>query len=310
MWKCLFVTTSLLCACGGSSQPAPSLVSALPTRQTLSVAAPGPDAGTQPQGAAPGETAQLYVLTRQTVFDVNGLIGGVLDNVEAVTRTPPSAVSPDSAAWGPITDALSPVAWRLVIQQLGAGQFAFQLDIRPKDGADADFQAFLQGASQGATPEGPSQGTFSVNLSLAQSLDPVGNPDVGQVVASWAVLPDHRELHVGLSGVAGPGGPFATADVAAVFFPDGAGALSFDASASLGAGTGVSDVGRVGSRWIADGAGRADAEVHQPDGGSGAQLTECWNAAFDQVYVQGETSTGDGGTAGNPAACVFADALQ
>jgi len=310
MWKGPFVMMSLVCACGGSSQPVSSLLAALPSRQTLAVSAPVTNAGAQPPGSGSVETAQLYVLTRQTVSDVNGLIGGVLDNLEAVTRTQPSAVGPQSAAWEPLADALSPVAWRLVISRLGPDQHAFQLDIRPKDATDADFQPFLQGASEGSSQSGPGQGTFSVDLTLAQGLDPQGNRNVGQIVASWAVMPDHRELHVALADVQGPSGPAATADVGAVFFPDGSGALAFDASATLSGRMGASDVGRVGSRWISSGAGRADAEVHQPDGGWGAQLTECWNASFDQVYVRGETSTGDGGSAGDAAACVFDDALQ
>ena len=69
------------------------------------------------------------------------------------------------------------------------------------------------------------------------------------------------------------------------------------------------EVGRVGSRWISNGAGRADAEVNQADGGWGVGLTECWDASFDRVYLRAETSTGDGGSEGNPSACVFANSL-
>jgi len=310
MRKCLFSMMSLVCACGAATQPESAMLAALPSRQTLAVSAPSGDTAAQPQGSATEETAQLYVLTRQTISDVNGLLSGVLGNLEAITKTPPSAVGPDGAAWGPLSDALSPVAWRLVINRLAPDQHAFQLDIRPKDGTDADFQPFLQGASEGTSQDIPGQGTFSVDLTVAQTLDPVGNPNVGQVVASWAVLPDRREVHVALAGVHAPTAPAVTADVGAVLFPDGTGALSFDASASLSAGGAVLDVGRVGSRWVSSGAGRADAEVHRLDGGLGVQLTECWNTSFDQVYVRGETSSGDGGTAGDPAACVFADALQ
>lgn len=309
MWKHLGLLGSLVCACGAADGPAASFLAALPSRQTLEVSAPDGGPEGQLQGSAPVETAQLYVLTRQTTAAVDGLVGGALDMLGAIARTPPSAVSPDGAAWGPFTDALSPVTWRLSISRLGPGQHAFQLEIRPKAGADVDFQAILQGESEGSTQDGPSLGTFSVDLSLAQRLDPVGNPNVGEILASWNAQTNRRDVHVVLAGVHAPSEPPASADVGAVLFPDGSGALAFDAAANLVVSGNVVEVGRVGSHWIATGAGRADAEVHQVDGGWGAQLTECWNASFDRVYLRAETSGGDGGTEGDPSACVFADPL-
>jgi len=306
MWKHVCLLGSLLCACGAAEQPESSFLGALPSRQSLKVQAP--DAGSQSPGTPPGETAQLYVLTRQTTASVNGLVGGVLDTVAAISRSPPSAVGPDSAAWGPFSDSLSPVAWRLAIVRLGPGQHAFRVDVRAKAGTE-DFQPFLQGTSGAASAAGPGRGTFSVDLGVAQRLDPVGNPDVGHLVASWNVQPSGHEVHVVLQGVHAPAAPPTTADVVSVLVPDGSGALAFDANASLLANGDVVQVDRVASRWIATGAGRADAEVHQLDGG-GAQLTECWNASFETVYVRAEASGGTGGTEGNAAACVFANPLQ
>ena len=233
MWKCLCLLSGLVCACGVSGGSESSFLAALPSRQTLEISAPDGGAVGQLQGPAPAETAQLYVLTRQTTDAVNDLVGGVLETLGAIAAMPPSAVSADSAAWGPFSDTLSPVAWRLAVSQLAPGQHSFQLDIRSKTGTDADFQPFLQGASQGASPNGPSQGTFSVDLGVAQRLDPVGNPNVGQIVASWNVQTGGREVHVDLAGVHGPSGPSANADVGAVLYPDGSGALAFDANTSL-----------------------------------------------------------------------------
>ncbi|MGO9066159.1 MAG: hypothetical protein ACLQIH_15650 [Myxococcaceae bacterium] len=309
MWKFLCLVSGLVCACGVSGGSESSFLAALPSGQTLEISAPDGGTAAQLEGSASVGTAQLYVLTRQTTEAVNGLVGGVLETLGAIAAMPPSAVSADSAAWGPFSDALSPVAWRVAVSQLGPGQHSFQLDIRPKNGTDADFQPFLQGASQGASPNGPSQGTFSVDLGVAQRLDPVGNPNVGQIVASWNVQTSGREVHVDLAGVQRPSGPSASADVSAVLYPDGSGALAFDANTSLVANGTALEVGRVGSRWIPTGAGRADAEVSQADGGWGVGLTECWDASFDDVYVRAETSTGDGGSEGNPSACVFANSL-
>jgi hypothetical protein len=309
MWKHLCLLGSLVCACGAAEKPESSLLGALPARDTLAVSAPDGGTAATPQGSTAGDIAQLYVLTRQTTQFVNGIVGGVLDTLGAIAQTPPTQVSPDSAVWGPFSDPLSPVAWRLGIHQLSPNQHAFLLEIRPKAGTDVDFQPFLQGASEGSSQAGPSAGTFSVDLELAQQLDPVGNPDLGQVFAAWSSQATGREVHVILQGVHTPSEPPTSADIGSALFPDGSGALAFDANAALVMGSDVLDVGRVGSHWIASGAGRADAEVHQVDGGWGAQFTECWNTSFDRVYVRAKMSDGGAGTEGNPSACVFADPL-
>lgn len=306
MWKSVWLLGSLLCACGAAERPESSFLAALPSRQALEVLAP--DGGATAATTAAVQPAQLYVLTRQTTTSVNGLVGGVLDTVASISQSPPSAVGPDTAAWGPMTESLSPVAWRLAISRVGPGQNAFEVDVRPKSGTDADFQPFLQGTSEGTGPDGPGGGTFSVDLDVAQQLDPVGNPNLGQVTASWNVQPGGHEVHVVLQGVHAASLAPTTADVVSVLFPDGSGALSFDAEATVLADGDVFQVTRVRSHWSASGAGRGDAEVHQVDGGAGAQYTECWNASFDTVYARA-TSGGDAGSEGDAAACVFANPL-
>jgi hypothetical protein len=249
-----------------------------------------------------GQTASLYVLTRQMTGQVNGFVGGALDMLGTISRTPPAAVGPDSAAWGPFTDALSPVAGRLIIVRVAPGAHAFRLDLRPKSGSDAEFQPFLQGASTGAGPGGPSQGSFSVDLDLAHRLDPVANPTEGHVVAGWALTPGQREVQVHLGDAHAPTDPPASADIASVLRADGSGSLVFDALANL--------VGQVRSRWIPTGAGRADVELHGGDAADGAQITECWDASFGRVYANATTPDGGIGTEGDPSACVFGEPLR
>jgi hypothetical protein len=303
----------VVCAgCGGGSGSGESFLTALPSRQTLEVSSPS-GGGAALRGASAallGETAGLYVLTRQTTAQVNGIVGGPLDALSTIARTPPAAVGADSAVWGPLTDALSPVVWRLVVTRLGAGEHAFRLDVRPKSGSDADFQPFLQGASQGAAPGGPSQGAFSVDLSLAHRLDPVANPAEGQIVAAWNSGGGNREVHVHLAGVHGPTDPTTTADLGAALPADGSGALAFDVEGNLVGGASALEMGQVGSRWNASGAGRADAEVQGGDSGAGALLTECWDATFARVFFRGMGGDGGVATEGDESACVFAEPLR
>ena len=306
MWRGLcFVSTVCALGCGSGTVSADSFLTGLPSRQTLDVSAPSshaPAALRQRSSALVGETASLYVLTRQTTGQVNGFVGGALDTLGAIARTPPAAVGPDSAAWGPFTDALSPVAGRLVVHRVGPGAHQFRLDLRPKSADDSAFETFLQGASTGAAPGGPTQGSFSVDMTLAHRLDPVANPAEGQVIAGWNVGVDRREVDVHLADVHTGSDSPATADVSSVLSSDGSGTLAFGALADQAT--------RVGSRWNPSGAGRADVEAHDDDAGTGFVLTECWDSSFDRVYALGRTSDGGVGSEGDASACAFSEPLQ
>jgi hypothetical protein len=307
MWKRVSLLVGFISGCGASGVSQQSFRTALPSRQALEVSVPAGDGSVAVRAgstALVGETAGLYVLTRETTVRVNGQVGSVLDTLASIAQTPPTAVGPDSASWGPFAEALSPVAWRLLVQRLGPTEYAFQLELRPKAGGD--FQPFLQGVTEGVGPEAASQGAFSVDLGVAHRFDPVGNPLDGQIVAGWNAQAQDREVHVHLTGVHAPDEPPATADVAAVLFPDGSGDVVLNAN--LVGNADALDVGWVGSRWNATGAGRADAEVNEADAGAGARVTECWDASFDRVYFQAETADG-GATEGEVSACVFAEPL-
>ena len=312
-WFALFICTV---GCGGgfvSTGSTQSFLTGLPSRQTLEVIAPSshaPAALSERSRALIGETASLYVLTRQMTGQVNGFVGGALDTLGAISRTPPAAVGPDSAAWGPLTDALSPVAGRLVVVRVAPGAHIFRLDLRPKSGGDADFQPFLQGTSTGAAPGGPTQGSFSVDLDLAHRLDPVANPGEGHVVAGWEVARDHRVVQVHLGEVHVADDPPASADIASVMRADGSGALVFDAQANLIGGPDSAEAGQVRSRWLPTGAGRADVEAHGGEAADGVVLTECWDASFGRVYANATTPDGGIGSEGEASACVFSEPLR
>jgi hypothetical protein len=301
MWRGLVLTLVVCAGCGGIV-PAESFLTALPSRQTLEVTAPtarAPAALSASSESALGETASLYVLTRQMTAQVNGIVGGPLDTLGDITRTPPAAISNDSAVWGPFTDPLSPVAARLLVTRVAPGSHRFVLQLRARSGQDSDFEPFLEGASTGAAPGGPGQGTLSLDLDLAHRLDPVANAAEGHLIAGWTVVPAGRQVEVHLGKVHVGSGPTTTADSLSSLRADGSGSLLFDA-----------DVGKVGSRWNSTGAGRADVEVQGTDAAEGAQITECWDASFARVYAQGVSPDGGVGSEGDPAACAFSEPLR
>jgi hypothetical protein len=241
---------------------------------------------------------------------VNGIVGGALDTLTDITRTPPAAIGNDSAVWGPFTAPLSPVAARLVVTRVGPGAHRFVLEMRSRSGQDSEFAPFLEGASTGAAPGGPGQGQLSLDLDLAHRLDPVVNAAEGRLIAGWTVVPDGRQIQVHLGEVHAGSEPPTTADVLSALHADGSGALAFDATANLVGDTAALEAGKVGSRWIPSGAGRSDVEVNGGDAEPGARITECWDDGFAQVYAQGVAPDGGVGSAGDPAACAFAEPLR
>ncbi len=316
MCRRLSVLTVLCAACGSGTIPesatSESFLTGLPSRQTLEVSGPSaraPAALTVRSSALVGETAGLYVLTRKASEDVNGLVGHTLDTLHAIARSPPAAVGPDSAAWGPITDALSPVAGRLVIHRVGPGAHQFRLDLRPRSSPDSEFETFLLGASTGAGPGGPAEGSFSVDLTLAHRLDPVAQPSEGQLVAGWTIAPEQRAVRVHLADVHTDSGLASNGELGALTGADGSGVLAIDAQGDLDGDPATVETGRVRSRWLPTGAGRADVETHA-DAGQGMLVTECWDASFGRVYATARTPDGGIGEEGDASDCVFSEPLR
>jgi hypothetical protein len=87
---------------------------------------------------------------------------------------------------------------------------------------------------------------------------------------------------------------------------DGAGDFQFGATANMMTDTAAMETGVIRSRWALTGAGRSDARLSGGDAQSGVTVTECWDTAFNRVYV---TVSPTGETAGNASDCVFADTL-
>jgi hypothetical protein len=309
-----FALTVCAVGCGGGGTGSTeSFLAGLPSRQTLEVTAPNavaPAALTTGSAEVLGQTADLYVVTRKATADVNGIVGGALETLDTIAHSPPAAVGPDVAAWGPLTAPLSPVAGRLVVQRVGPGAFTFRLDLRPRTAADSAFETFLQGATTGASTSGPGQGSFSADLSLAHRLDPVANPSDGRLVAGWAVGPSERDVRVHLADLQGGSELPSAAELGSVLRGDGSGELSVDVQANLVGDPAVLESGQIRSRWAPSGAGRADVQVHGGDAPDGGQITECWDASFDRVYAQGTTPDGGVASEGDVTACAFSEPLR
>lgn len=256
-----YLAVVLVAACAAPSE---DLLATVPEADVLVTRLTG-------EGGGAGEAeplAILYVATRHTSAQLNGMVRAALGTVWGIARNPPTEVTPGRAVWGPITSPLSPAAYRLVVERAEDGSVRYHVDGRPKSGGD--FQTILVGA---ATAGG---GQFAVNFTIARALDPAGGFEQdGGMTVQYRVDGAGAAVRLALD---------ADADAAYAWTQrtDGSGAME------LGA---VTEMGSLALRsiWTAGGAGRADANG----------VTECWDALFHRVFL-----LAPGHVEGDPAACV------
>ncbi len=263
---------------------------ALPPAYALEIAVPGAGGATRANSggvgvrssALIGQIADFYALTRIASAQLNGQVGSVAGTISGIAQSPPSAVGPDQAMWGPFTPTLSPVNYRLVVARVAPGAYAFHLAGRPKLSADdAAFQPLVQGASTPAPDR--NAGSFQLNLQAAHALDPVAVPRGGAAQASYAMTPAGGSVRFQIAPEGIPPADYRYDQAA-----NGAGDFRFATPDAI-----------VRSRWTPGGAGRADANV------TGGMASECWNDAFARVFYRAP----DGASEGDPAACVYPDPL-
>jgi hypothetical protein len=214
----------------------------------------GLDEGGASGAAADRPLSPLYVVTRRTSAELNGMVAAPLDLVWRIAQSPPSLVGDGTAVWGPITDALSPATYRLVARRVGPGAVRYWVEGRPKDGS-ADFRAVVTGMASA------DQGEVGMDFTLARALDPAGGIDQdGGMAATYQRAPDHAAVALQIEAGA------TSALYAYTQARDGGGAMDFGAEVD---GMGAVE---IHARWAATGAGRADARASD-----GAARSECWD---------------------------------
>lgn len=290
----------VLAGCGGSKSSQEEFLTALPKREQVQIAFPA--GSVQSEGlvagsdATIGQTADFYVVTRVTSEHLNGMVGSLLDTLGKITQRPPTLVEENRAVWGPFTPVLSPVNYRLVIERLSHGEYAHHLDARPKNSAEEGaFAPVVVGA---ASPRRQA-GSFSIDLDRLHLLDPVGTPQTGGIGFGFEIGPQRGIIRIHLENLAEPNHQAVTADYMYVQLVDGSGDFAFVADSSWSSAISPDLQGAlVRSRWMASGAGRADAHVSQP---IERDIIECWDENFRRVFYLARP----GSSEGDPTRCVY-----
>jgi hypothetical protein len=298
----LAVTTTLsLVACVQKDATPDGIDHALPTKDQVSIKLPQTAARTVDSNVL-GQLAPWYVATRDVTRTFNGSSAWVLTLLHTIVGFPATSIHGDTYTWGPWSDALSPAEYKLDVTAVGDGTYTYQLSGRSKTQANARFEVVIDGSADPRAGDNLGSGEFLIDFDAGKRVNPVDSGDAkGSVDAHYDLARRHLDLTIMSTDAQGQP---ALADYAYNAGADGGGDMTFDVSLNAG-GTALLETLTLRSRWLASGAGRADARVAGGDLGT-IQLTasECWNTAFGRVFYKDSNNFAP--TEGLETSCAFA----
>ena len=252
-------------------------------------------------------TSEYYLVTHDVTEDINHFITEVLDIIGDITSYQGAWIGPYTLAWGPLDyDALDPCVSYFYVTWMPDGSWTWALMEWPRGGDLADGVIEAVGQIDPGAGAHESTGWFAVDYTLRQQMDPTREV-TGEVLVEY-------QIDLGLTASAAlfsdfawyPGDDPTDALYAYESELGGAGEMLFGFIADIDE-NGDDEAMAIYSRWMADGAGRADSTVTPGVLGLQAHISECWGTDFSTVYHgddQGWTPP-----YGDEADCAFAPAV-
>jgi hypothetical protein len=302
MTKSLLAATTLSLFAGAclKQDAAPAeIAAAIPTADQVSI-----KLKTASQDRTIGQLANWYVATRDITQTFNGGSAWVLVLVHTIIAFPVTSVNGDVYTWGPWSGALDPANYKLDVTAIGDGTYAYKLSGQSKTTANATFEVIIDGTADPRAGDLLGSGEFLIDFDASRRVNPVDAGDAkGQVDAKYDLAAHHLDLTIMTTDAAGApvDASYAYNDTA-----DGGGDMTFTVQGDVGGGPAL-ETANLKSRWLASGAGRADA--HISGGDLGAQVvtaSECWNTMFGRTFYLDSANFAP--TEGAAASCVFATA--
>ena len=290
-----------------------------------SVAVDGPDStgangreaasgsrGTLAEAPAAGTPAYWYTFTRNVRDGVNVVTAVILGTVSFVVHTPPSSVSEDRAVWGPYDgDALDPVTWRLTVTRIGDHHYHYVVEGRRKADRGGMFLTVLDGDGYDRLSPSHGDGSFTLDLDNAKTLDPSRHADDAGTVTIEHELPRDIGRRVNAlprtitATVAAPTSESLV--IGSVANSDHTGSLDVTAIVDIDdVKDGVNEDVAIGSRWRETGAGRSDITIANgslPAETRQVTATECWGEDFSRVYYSDSIELAP--TEGDASLCAY-----
>lgn len=269
---------------------------ALPTAADVKIALPE----TASNASVVGALSPWYVATRDVTRMLNGGTAYVLILVHTIVLFPPTTTAGDTYTWGPWSQALDPAEYRLTVTELADGTYDWALDGRNKTEPGAGFETVVGGnAHLGGT------GRFTLDFDAAERVNPRENDGQGVIGARYDVPAHSLDLDVdSIEDHAGTPTPvhyeYAYREAA-----DGAGDMVFSIFADTDDPGPLPEQVTLRSRWLLDGAGRADLRLRSGDLPAAITASDCWGHDFRRVYYTDSAHWLP--TEGDAAACAFTD---
>lgn len=290
-----------LVACIKQDDSPDDIAHALPTAQQVAIKLPDTSARTADANLL-GQTATWYVATRDVTRLFNGSAAWVLTLIHTIVALPATSIRGNVYTWGPWSEALSPTEYQLTVTAVGDGTYTYQLAGRLKAQATSQFEAVVDGTADPRPGDLRGSGHFLIDFETARRINPIdGRDGRGSIDARYDLAQRHLDLAIVSTDLVGR--PI-NANYVYNETADGGGDMTFDVNANVG-GTVQLESLALRSRWLATGAGRADARATGGDLGA-LQITasECWDTAFQRVFYEDQTNLAP--TEGVESACAFA----
>ena len=250
-----------------------------------------------------GPPAMFAAMSAQIMGGSNGVLGGVLGTVQAITQSPPAAMTQDHAVWGPLVAPNDPIVHKLDIQRVADNTFHFVLSGKPIPADDSAWVGMFQGDI--TTPDAQhAAGDVEIDFGAIHALDPSSNPVAGAIAIHFAAAPDSRAIDETFAGIAGQMAPQPN-NAHYAFAQDGTGTrFEFVTQADFDHDGVADELLDVQALFAPDGSGKASTTVTGGAlGTNSVSAIECWDNQQRVLFYADSTNTNP--PAGNPACCTM-----
>ncbi len=300
-------TVSLFAGACVKQDAAPSeIAAAIPTSDQVSIKLPTSATVSHIIGQEKtiGQLANWYVATRDITQMFNGGTAWVLILIHSIVALPVSSVNGNVYTWGPGSGALDPANYKLDVTANGDGTYAYAFSGQSKTVANAPFEVIIDGTADPRAGDNLGSGEFLIDFDASRRVNPVdAGTATGSVDAKYDLAAQHLDLTIMTTNAAGQP---VDANYEYNNTPDGGGDMTFAVQADEGGGPAL-ETAQLKSRWLATGAGRADANISGGDLGTQVvTASECWDTMFGRTFYTDNANFAP--TEGTAASCVFATA--
>ena len=260
--------------------------------------------------------ARFYQDTLRSAQEANDGILSLLDMVDALVVLEPSVREDDKRVWGPLPASeaaelalvVNRVRTATVVQftststRAEADQyFEFYMAARPPGTGDDAWVVLFGGTSLPQTSNRQGTGVLAVDFDNFHRFDPTIDA-AGLVYVAYDTRFEQTAIDLAIDVVRQ--GPF-MAKAAWAYRDDGEGGGRFVyyLIEDLVPTTPAEEILGIAARWLPTGRGRADVVVTEGDVPTFYLASECWNDAFERVYLASSIPTPDFTPSGEVSAC-------